>query len=212
MDASSRSLPRQSSDDKLCQQARIRRDELRDSLSKSYQLRNYDIFFVQSVKMGKVILSHLLCKREATLSLAKHAHYQPASELFYPPAAYFNEPGSVPIITHVDPDTGTVNALDHSHGQGIVDASHSFATRFHRQLIAHSSIFIAPLNTHASLAEELAIIALRPEHFSTLMRSELLLFEASTVSHQPLYETLENIRSLPQHSRLTAGFLVDKGP
>lgn len=174
----------------------LMRNQLRQAISRLYKLENHDIFFVKSLSVGRVILSHLFHKQEVTRSLVRQASYQPASELIHYPAAQLGTPGIVPLISHVDPRTGDAINLRECHGKGVVDATHSFATGLHQDLVRDSDIFIAPLGMHASLSSGLAIIALRTADFSTLLRSELRLFEESTVLPEPLAEALININRM----------------
>ncbi|WP_437608660.1 DUF6024 family protein [Erwinia sp. V71] len=167
------------------------RTELRQHLFRQYKLENHDIFFVPSVRVGLVILSHLFHKQEVARCVSR----QPVSELLNHPAVQIGEPGNVPLLQHVDPGTGEVRSLRHSQGKGVVDASDSFATLLHEELVRDSEIFVAPLNHHAALAGGLAVIVLRTADFSTLMRSELRLFEASTALPKPLEESLAIIRN-----------------
>jgi len=169
------------------------REVLRDKLTTVYRLENYDIFLVQSVCVGLAMLSHLLHKHQLTLQLGQHRHYQPIELLFsnqrLSDASAQNS--GINIVTHVNPYTGVISDLGNTEGKAVVDASHSFATGLHDELIGNSSIFLAPLHKHASVAVGLSIIAVRPENYSCLFRSELRLFEGSTVSQRPLQEAID---------------------
>ncbi|WP_156322033.1 DUF6024 family protein [Winslowiella iniecta] len=196
MDTSSLSPLRQKIADQPAEQrADTLHNQLRQSLSRLYKLENHDIFFVKSVAVGLVILSHLFHKQEVARCVARQASQLPASELLDRHAARLGDPGTVPVIRHVNPRTGQVNSLRDCEGKGVVDASDSFATTLHDELVRDSAIFITPLHLHASLSTGLAMIALRTSEFSTLMRSELRLFEASTVPAKPLADALGKIHS-----------------
>lgn len=171
------------------------REALRERLTEVYRLEQYDVFMVQSVSVGLAMLSHLLHKQNISLSLANHNHYQPIDMLFPPMIAEGMENSGVQIVTHVDPYTGQLNNLQKPQKCFVVDASHSFATTMHDDLINHGSLFLAPLHKHASVAVGLTLIAVRPEDYSTLLRSELRLFEHATVSEAPLEQALETINA-----------------
>ncbi|WP_426816820.1 DUF6024 family protein [Winslowiella sp. 2C04] len=196
MDKSSLSPLRQKIADTSSEKdAKTLHNQLRQALSRLYKLENHDLFFVKSVTAGRVILSHLFHKQEVARCVARQTSQLPASELLNHRTARLGEPGKVPMITHVNPRTGKVNSLRGCEGKGVVDASDSFATSLHEELVRDSAIFITPLHRHASLSSGLAMIALRTTAFSTLMRSELRLFEASTVPARPLADALGIIRS-----------------
>lgn len=171
------------------------REALREKLTEVYRLEQYDLFFVQSVSVGLAILSHLLHKQNISLSLAKHPHYQPIDQLFYHSVAEGSENSGLQIVTHVDPYTGALNNLDSPQQRIVIDASHSFATTMHNDLIRQGSLFLAPLHKHASVAVGLTLIAVRREDYSMLLRSELRLFEGSTVSDAPLQMALDTINA-----------------
>ncbi|KAB7898062.1 hypothetical protein GA565_19935 [Rouxiella sp. S1S-2] len=171
------------------------REALREKLTEVYRLEQYDVFMVQSVSIGLAMLSHLLHKQNISLSLANHQHYQPIDMLFPHSIAAGTENSGVQIVTHINPYTGELNALDQSTHRIVVDASHSFATNKHNDLINNGSIFLAPLHKHASVAVGLTLIAVRPEEYSMLLRSELRLFERATVSEAPLQMALETINA-----------------
>lgn len=168
-------------------------NKLRQAISRRYKLENHDIFFVPSMAAGRVILSHLFHRQELARSAARQGCNLPASELHYS-AAQPGEPGIVPLISHVDPASGDISDLRDCRGKGVVDATHSFASALHEELVRDSEIFIAPLDK--PLAAALAIIALRTADFSTLLRSELRLFEQSTMPPEPLAQALHNISLL----------------
>lgn len=151
-------------------------DRLRSQLSRYYRLENYDLFFAPTLHIARVVLSQLFLRQEQARNQTRYASHHPVSELSVLPAVPMMA-GNIALIEHVDLAEGRVRALDACQSQGVIDASGSFASALHKTLIAGSHLFVAHLNRHAALSDDLVLIALRTTKFSTLVRSELRLIE-----------------------------------
>lgn len=152
------------------------RDQLRGLLSRHYRLEQYDLFFAPSLHIARVLLSQLFLRQEQARNQTRYASQYPVSELSVLPAVPVMA-GNISLVEHVDVFRGRVRALVECESQGVTDASESFATLLHRHLISDARLFVTRLDRHANLGTDLVLIALRTHDFSTLVRSELRLFE-----------------------------------
>lgn len=152
------------------------RDKLRGLLSRHYRLENYDLFFAPSLHIARVLLSQLFLRQEQARNQTRYASHYPVSELSVLPTLPMMA-GNIALVEHVDMQQGSVRALSECQIQGVTDASESFATQLHKRLIGDARLFVARLDRHAALCGDLVLIALRTADFSTLVRSELRLFE-----------------------------------
>ena len=152
------------------------RDKLRGLLSRHYRLENYDLFFAPTLHIARVLLSQLFLRQEQARNQTRYASHYPVSELSVLPTLPMMA-GNIALVEHVDMQQGSVRALSACQSQGVTDASESFATQLHKRLISDARLFVARLDRHAALCGDLVLIALRTYDFSTLVRSELRLFE-----------------------------------
>jgi hypothetical protein len=152
------------------------RDKLRGSLSRHYRLENYDLFFTPSLHIARVLLSQLFLRQEQARNQTRYASQYPVSELSVLPSLPMMA-GNIALVEHVDMQQGRVRAMSECQSQGVTDASESFATQLHKRLVSDARLFVARLDRHAALCGDLVLIALRTADFSTLVRSELRLFE-----------------------------------
>ncbi|XXN64163.1 DUF6024 family protein [Enterobacter ludwigii] len=158
------------------QLATAARDKLRGLLSRHYRLENYDLFFAPSLHIARVLLSQLFLRQEQARNHTRYASHHPVSELNVLPALPMTA-GNIALVDHVDMQQGRVKTLSECQSQGVTDASESFATQLHKRLVSDARLFVARLDRHAALCSDLVLIALRTADFSTLVRSELRLFE-----------------------------------
>ncbi|MBY4886513.1 DUF6024 family protein [Pantoea sp. DY-15] len=152
------------------------RDKLRGSLSRYYRLENFDLFFAPSLHISRVLLSQLFLRQEQSRNHTRYASHYPVSELSVLPTLPMTA-GNIALVDHVDMQQGRVRALSECQSHGVTDASESFATQLHKRLVSDARLFVARLDRHAALCGDLVLIALRTADFSTLVRSELRLFE-----------------------------------
>lgn len=150
--------------------------KLRILLSRHYGLDQFDLFFVPSLHIARVILTQLFLRQEQARHHSRYAALYPISELNILPAVPLHA-GNIALVPHVDIPMGQIRALSECENLGVTDASESFATLLHDKLIDEASLFISRLDRHADLHCNMVVIALRTQAFSTLVRSELRLFE-----------------------------------
>lgn len=170
------------------------RDELRGRLAETYRLQDFSIHFVPSVRYGVLVLKHWLELTGQRVGLRSGSHYAPIAELFREPVFWKYGVCDAWITTHVAPYVGTVCRLSASGSPlEIVDASHSFATNLHADLIETANVLVAPLHKHAALTVGVAVIAVRNDLITLPSRDMLDEFEGATASQAPLIEALSNL-------------------
>ncbi|HEU4844189.1 MAG TPA: DUF6024 family protein [Burkholderiaceae bacterium] len=176
------------------------RDELRARLIAAYRLQQFSLCLVPSVTHGLLALAQLLASHGRRVALAPGSHYAPIGQLFAPLAHRAQTDAAAPdalITTHVCPYTGAVRRLSRHRPPfelvELVDASHSFATNLHDELIASADVFVAPLHKHAALAVGLALVAVRHDLAAGAPYALLPLLEPSTASQAPLIQALGHL-------------------
>lgn len=152
------------------------RDRLRTLLSRHYRMEHYDLFFAPSLHVARILLSQLFLRQEQARNRTRYATHFPVTELNILPAVPLMA-GNVRFVAHVELPHGRVRPLRECQQQGVVDVSESFASVLHEEVITHARLFITCLDRHADLPGGPVLVALRTADFSTLVRSELRLFE-----------------------------------
>lgn len=200
--------------------ARQLRNALRERLIAAYRLEHFSVFLLPSVTHGMLALAQLLSSHGRRVALAPGSHYAPIAQLFGTlPYEAASQP-DVLIATHVCPYSGAVRALSRRQAPvepvepvELLDASHSFATNLHGQLIAGAELFVAPLHKHAALAAGLALVAVRSELAGGAPYTMLPLLEQSTASQAPLIQALQNLdHGGPLHFNKAAIGAIDAAP
>jgi len=169
------------------------RDRLRTLLSRHYRLEQYDLFFAPSLHVARILLSQLFLRQEQARNQTRYATHYPVTELNVLPAVPLMA-GNINFVAHVALPQGRVRPLQAAMQQGVVDASESFASVLHEEVIAYAGLFVARLDRHADLPGGLVLVALRTADFSTLVRSELRLFEQGLPLAAPVLAALGRLR------------------
>lgn len=164
------------------------RHRLRLALSRFYRLEQFDLFFAPSLHVAQVLLSQLFLRQEQARNQHRYASHFPVTELNILPAVPLIA-GSIMLVPHVELPNGRVRPLRDCQNQGVTEASESFASVLHQKLIDEAHLFVTRLDRHAEICSDLVLVALRTHDFSTLVRSELRLFEQGltlTATHEAL--------------------------
>ena len=164
------------------------RHRLRLALSRFYRLEQFDLFFAPSLHVAQVLLSQLFLRQVQVRNQYRYASHFPVTELNILPAVPLIA-GSIMLVPHVELPNGRVRPLRDCQNQGVTEASESFASVLHQKLIDEAHLFVTRLDRHAEICSDLVLVALRTHDFSTLVRSELRLFEQGltlTATHEGL--------------------------
>ncbi len=183
------------------------RDRLRITLSRLYKLEQFDLFFAPSLHVARVLLSQLFLRQEQARNQTRYASHYPVTELNVLPAIPLMA-GNITLIPHVDIPHGVVRTLSDCQQQGVTEASESFASMLHEKLINEAQLFVSRLDRHAELGSDIVLVALRTHDFSTLVRSELRLFEQGLALDSAIQQTLNRIDD--EHWRPYNAAVVDR--
>lgn len=175
-----------------------KRDRLRIILSRHYRMEQYDLFFVPSMHVARVLLSQLFLRQEQMRNQTRYASHFPVTELNVLPAVPLMA-GNINLVSHIGLPQGVIYPLNERQRQGVVDASESFASVLHDRVINEANLFVTCLDRHAALPGGLVMVALRTADFSTLVRSELRLFEQGLPLNDAVNAAMNRIREESWH-------------
>lgn len=168
------------------------RDRLRLTLSRLYKLEQFDLFFTPSLHVARILLSQLFFRQEQARNQTRYASHYPVTELNVLPAIPLMS-GNITLIPHIEMPRGVIRTLSDCQKQGVTDASESFASMLHESLINEAQLFVTRFDRHAELGNDLVLVALRTQDFSTLVRSELRLFEQGLTLESAIQHTLKRM-------------------
>jgi len=174
--------------------ADVLHEKVRNYLMHIYQLNHYDIFLMPSRSEALGILSRLLyqypvCHFPAPEGSSVSSSYRPTES--WQPRTQYNS--GIKVIFHVSPDSGEQRDLTSGYDMSVVDATDSFATLLHRQLINSRRLFLASLSQHAAISDAPFLVAVPYGRFSCLFRSQLRLFEKNALANESWQQLWEGL-------------------
>ncbi|WP_025901654.1 DUF6024 family protein [Tatumella sp. UCD-D_suzukii] len=165
------------------------RNEIKKRLRMALSIPHEDIFLLSNSTHCLLTVLHGLSAQSRTLSIEAGC-YHPYRML--PQPSYGQ---SVPLITHISPDSGNVACI---HQKAVVvDAAQSIGVVCHHSEAFSADVVFFPLHKHLALLTGVGVLCVRKRYEYETVRKTAQIAESGTVNNVVLQALLERLTTKP---------------
>ncbi|MBC8953970.1 DUF6024 family protein [Xenorhabdus sp. PB62.4] len=187
--------------DNYYKKVNIIRKEIKKNLREHLQLEHEEIFLLNNSTHCLLNVIYGLNMNSVSISI-REGCYAPFNNITTIPFSH-----SIPLLTHIDPQTGAICSLKES--DFVLDAAQSIGTIWYHKIATSSKILFFPLHKHLAIQAGLGVLCVQDKNHYPEISKIARISESGTVNIRTYNDTLVKLKNDPQIFNVAYFSLID---
>ncbi|MBD2810861.1 hypothetical protein ID853_08205 [Xenorhabdus sp. Vera] len=190
------------SDTNYYKQVSIIRKEIKQNLRKHLCLEHEEIFLLNNSTHCLLNVIYGLNMHSVSISI-REGCYTPYNNI-----TTGSFPNSIPLLTHIDPQTGIICSL--KNADFVLDAAQSIGTIWHHKAAISSKIVFFPLHKHLAIQSGIGVLCIQNKDHYPEISNIAKISESGTVNLRSYNDALNRCIESPDFFNVAYFDLTDK--